>query len=43
MIVCEPRANEKIPVTWDELESINAVVAGAAGRWTSPSYIVPVF
>src|SRR5690606_245016 len=43
MIVCEPRANEKIPVTWEELESINAVVAGAADRWKSPNYIVPVF
>ena len=43
MIVCEPRANERIPVTWDELDSINAVVAGAAGRWNAPNYIKQVF
>lgn len=43
MIVCEPRAHELIPVTFEELKSINAVVAGAAARWKSPNYITQVF
>lgn len=39
MIVVEPFEGERINVTWDELDSINAVVDASAGMYSKPSFI----
>ena len=43
MIVCMPFKGERIPVTDEELETINEVVDGSAGKWNAPEYIQDLF
>ena len=43
MIVVEPFEGERINVTWDELDSINAVVDASAGMYSKPSFIKDLF
>jgi hypothetical protein len=43
MIVVRPRQGEKIPVTADELKTINAVVDQSAHKWSKPDYIADLF
>lgn len=43
MIVIEPFEGEIINVSWDELDSINAVIDISAGSYSKPSFIKDLF